>query len=52
MKIPKIDLALLLTLSFGEVGAYALVAKPEQATNERKCATAEVEEGVKANERK
>ena len=52
MKIPKLDLALLMTLSFGEVGAYALVAKPEQATNDRKRAIAKVEEGVKANERK
>lgn len=52
MKTPKIGLALLLTLSFGEVGAYALVPKPGQATNDRKRAIAEVEEGVKANERK
>jgi hypothetical protein len=52
MKTPKIDLALLLTLSFGEVGAYALVPKPGQATNDRKRAIAKVEEGVKANERK
>ena len=50
MKIPKIDLALLLTLSFGEVEAYALIPKPGQATNDSKRATAEVEEDSKANE--
>jgi archaellum component FlaC len=52
MKISKIDTALLLTISFGEVGAYALIPQPEQAPNESKRVIAEVEENVKANERK
>lgn len=52
MTIPKIDRALLLTISFGEVGAYALIPQPEQVPNESKRAIAEVEENVKANERK
>ncbi len=52
MKIPKIDPALLLTRSFGEVGAYALITKPAQATNESTCAIAEAEDNVKVIKRK
>lgn len=52
MKIPKIDPALLLTIAFGEVGAYALVTQANQATNQSKCAIAERGEKDKVNERK
>jgi hypothetical protein len=34
---PKIDLALLLSIAFGEVGAYALIPKP--VTNGTRAAT-------------
>ncbi len=52
MKIPRIDPALLLTIAFGEVGAYTLIPQPEQVHNESKCAIAEAEENAEVIERK